>query len=111
MAALCVRKACAGRSGLIYRVRESTLAACDGEARHDAKSRRRFRLSAPSRRSPATPTCAVPYRIATIALVTKFSTFLLLAASAFAQKQPITLETLNSAGLGGGRGDAGFAGQ
>ena len=39
----------------------------------------------------------------------KFSTVLLLAASAFAQKQPITLETLNSAGRGGGRG-AGFAG-
>ena len=61
-------------------------------------------------KATVTPTCAVPHRIATIAIVTKFSIFFLLAASAFAQKQPITLETLNSAGRGGGRGGAGFAG-
>ena len=42
--------------------------------------------------------------------MTKFSVFFLLAASAFAQKQPITLETLNSAGRGGGRGGAGSRG-
>jgi dipeptidyl-peptidase-4 len=41
--------------------------------------------------------------------MTKFS-ILLLAACAFAQKQPITLETLSAGGRGGGRGGAGFAG-
>jgi len=42
--------------------------------------------------------------------MTKF-TILLLAASAFAQKQPITLETLRTGGRGGGgRGGAGMAG-
>jgi hypothetical protein len=40
----------------------------------------------------------------------KFSIFFLLAASALAQKQPITLETLSGGGRGGGRGGAGFAG-
>src|ERR1017187_9997788 len=44
---------------------------------------------------------AVPRQIATIATMTKFS-ILLLAACAFAQKQPITLETL-SAGERAGR--------
>ena len=40
--------------------------------------------------------------------MTKFSILLLLAASAFAQKQPITLETLSAGGRGGGgRGGAG----
>jgi len=34
--------------------------------------------------------------------MTKFSILLLLAASAFAQKQPITLETLSAGGRGGG---------
>ncbi|MGD0777180.1 MAG: hypothetical protein ABSC05_30535, partial [Candidatus Solibacter sp.] len=41
--------------------------------------------------------------------MTKFS-ILLLAATAFAQKQPITLETLAAGGRGGGRGGAGFTG-
>src|SRR5674476_717502 len=48
-------------------------------------------------------------QIVTIAPMTKFC-ILLLAASAFAQKQPITLETLSAGGRGGGRGGAGFAG-
>jgi len=42
--------------------------------------------------------------------VTKFSIFLLLASSALAQKQPITLETLSAGGRGGGRGGAAFGG-
>ena len=42
--------------------------------------------------------------------MTKFSILILLAASAFAQKKPITLETLSAGGRGGGRGGAGFAG-
>ena len=42
--------------------------------------------------------------------MTKFGIILLFAAAALAQKQPITLETLNGAGRGGGRGGAGFAG-
>src|ERR1039458_2978719 len=73
-------------------------------------SRRRFPAPGPSRRPPAAPARAVPCRIATIATMTKFS-ILLLAASAFAQKQPITLETLSTAGRGGGgHGGAGMAG-
>jgi hypothetical protein len=42
--------------------------------------------------------------------MTQLSILLLVAASAFAQKQPITLETLSAGGRGGGRGGAGFAG-
>src|SRR5690348_13730004 len=38
----------------------------------------------------------------------KFTLFLLLISSAFAQKKPITLETLNGAGRGGGRSGAGM---
>src|ERR1039458_7594835 len=71
---------------------------------------RRFPAPAPSRGPPAAPARAVPHQIATIATMTKFS-ILLLAASAFAQKQPITLETLSTAGRGGGgRGGPGMAG-
>src|ERR1035441_7287810 len=46
---------------------------------------------------------AVPRQIPSIATMTKLS-ILLLAACAFAQKQPITLETLSAGGRGGGRG-------
>ena len=42
--------------------------------------------------------------------MTKFSLILLLSLSAFAQKKPITLESLQAGGRGGGRGGAGFAG-
>ncbi|HEY1338322.1 MAG TPA: hypothetical protein VGF59_12465, partial [Bryobacteraceae bacterium] len=40
--------------------------------------------------------------------MTKFCLLLFLSLSAFAQKKPITLETLNQGGRGGGRGGAGF---
>ena len=39
----------------------------------------------------------------------KFTVCLLLAASAFGQKKPITLESMNAGGRGGGRGGAGAA--
>ena len=42
--------------------------------------------------------------------MSKLCVFLLIAASAAAEKKPITLETLNQGGRGGGRGGAGMAG-